>query len=64
MPIGLQELFFQNQNKAAPRNFIQALAAMPSYLDIFVVLWLGCLIAAALTSLPKDIDLKKTTTSG
>jgi DHA2 family multidrug resistance protein len=36
-------------------------SAMLAYLDTFVVLLLGCLIAAALTSLLKEVDLSKTT---
>jgi DHA2 family multidrug resistance protein len=38
---------------------VQTQSAMLSYLDTFVVLLIACLIAAALTSLLKDIDLKK-----
>jgi DHA2 family multidrug resistance protein len=38
---------------------VQTQAAMLSYLDTFIVLLIACLIAAALTSLLKDIDLKK-----
>jgi DHA2 family multidrug resistance protein len=38
---------------------VQTQAAMLSYLDTFVVLLIACLIAAALTSFLKDIDLKK-----
>lgn len=38
---------------------VETQAAMLSYLDVFVVLMIGCLIAAALTSLLKDMDLGK-----
>jgi DHA2 family multidrug resistance protein len=38
---------------------VQRQSAMLAYLDTFVVLVIACLIAAALTSLLKEIDLKK-----
>lgn len=38
---------------------VQSQSAMLSYLDAFVVLLIACLIAAALTSLLKEIDLSK-----
>ncbi|HZV35692.1 MAG TPA: DHA2 family efflux MFS transporter permease subunit [Verrucomicrobiae bacterium] len=38
---------------------VQSQSAMLSYLDIFIVLLIGCLIAAALTSLLKNMDLSK-----
>ena len=38
---------------------VQTQAAMLAYLDTFIVLVIACLIAAALTSLLKTIDLKK-----
>ena len=43
---------------------LQTQAAMLAYLDIFVMLAIGCLIAAALTSLLKDIDLSKPQAGG
>jgi hypothetical protein len=43
---------------------VQRQAAMLSYLDIFVILMLGCLLAAALTSLLKRIDLSKAEPGG
>jgi DHA2 family multidrug resistance protein len=39
---------------------VQTQAGMLAYLDTFIVLLIACLIAAALTSLLKDVDLKKT----
>jgi DHA2 family multidrug resistance protein len=38
---------------------VQRQSAMMAYLDTFVVLVIACLVAAALTSLLKTIDLKK-----
>jgi DHA2 family multidrug resistance protein len=38
---------------------VQTQSAMLSYLDTFIVLAIACLIAAALTSLLKEMDLKK-----
>jgi DHA2 family multidrug resistance protein len=38
---------------------MQRQSAMLGYLDTFIVLVIACLVAAALTSLLKDIDLKK-----
>jgi DHA2 family multidrug resistance protein len=52
-------------NEAAKRALatinhqVQTQSAMLAYLDTFVVLLIACLIAAALTSLLKDINLKK-----
>lgn len=43
---------------------VQTQSAMLAYLDIFVVLMLGCLVAAALTSLLKDIDLARAEAGG
>ncbi|MDB6022029.1 MAG: disulfide bond formation protein DsbA, partial [Pedosphaera sp.] len=43
---------------------VQTQAAMLSYLDIFIVLAIGCLIAAALTSLLKELDLSKPQAGG
>ncbi len=48
-----------NRALAVIYQTVQSQAAMLSYLDVFVVLMLGCLIAAGLTSLLKDIDLSK-----
>jgi DHA2 family multidrug resistance protein len=38
---------------------VQVQAAMLSYLDIFIVLLIGCLIAAALTAFLREMDLSK-----
>jgi DHA2 family multidrug resistance protein len=38
---------------------VQKQSAMLAYLDTFIVLVIACLVAAALTSLLKTIDLKK-----
>lgn len=44
---------------AAIMRQVQTQAAMLSYLDIFVVLLIGCIIAAALTSFLREMDLSK-----
>jgi MFS transporter, DHA2 family, multidrug resistance protein len=43
---------------------VQAQAAMLSYLDIFVILMLGCLVAAAFSTLLKTADLSKAQAAG
>jgi DHA2 family multidrug resistance protein len=44
---------------AAILRQVQVQAAMLSYLDIFIVLLIGCLIAAALTAFLREMDLSK-----
>jgi DHA2 family multidrug resistance protein len=49
---------------AAINHQLQTQSAMLAYLDTFIVLVIACLIAAALTSLLKEIDLKKAEAAG
>jgi DHA2 family multidrug resistance protein len=53
-----------NRALATISNQMQTQAAMLAYLDIFIVLVLGCLIAAGLTPLLKEINLKKAQVGG
>lgn len=52
------------QALAVVKRGVESQAAMLSYLDVFVVLMIGCLIAAALSSLLKQIDLNKAQAAG
>jgi len=56
---GLDSVDAAKRATAVIMRQVQTQAAMLSYLDIFIVLLLGCLIAAALTSLLSEIDLSK-----
>ncbi len=53
-----------NRATATVMAQVQAQSNMLAYLDIFIVLMLGCLMAAALTSMLKNIDLSHAQAGG